>query len=109
MGFAVSLQRWDPGVIPSPALWVKDLVSLQLQYIPHSCGSDLIPGLETLYTVGAQKRKKKMQWKLCFLSAKIWQDTKGQSLPGQFFVFAEIDVFSNIPLAKKLAENKNLS
>ena len=44
------------GSIPGLVHWVKDLALLQ-------CGSDLIPGLGTLYAMGGGKKKKKIERK----------------------------------------------
>ena len=50
-GLKASVQRQDAGSIPGPAQWVKG----------SNCGSDLIPGLGTLYGTGQPKKKKKKE------------------------------------------------
>ena len=58
MGLAVSLKRWDAGLIPWQAQWVRDPMLLQLQCGLH-CSLDLIPGLRIPYATRWLKDKKK--------------------------------------------------
>ena len=53
---AVSLQPQDAGSIPG-------LVGIQYCGVGHNCGSDLIPGPQTLYAMGQPKKKGKKEKK----------------------------------------------
>ena len=54
MGSVAPLQHQNSGSIPGLAQWDKGSSIA----IGHSCGSDLIPGLGTPYTIGQPKKKK---------------------------------------------------
>ena len=59
-GSAASLQHWDPGSIPGPAQWVKDLVLLQLQRRSQlQLRSDPWPGNPICRGVAKKEKKKK--------------------------------------------------
>ena len=78
MGPAASLEHWDPGSIPSPTQWVKDLV-LRSCSICQNCSSDLTPGLETPYAHWAVKKF------LIFLKDKVYVE-KQKSENSQHYI-----------------------
>ena len=47
-------ERWDSGLIPHPAQWVRCCHSFGLGL---NCSSDLIPGPGTPYATGAAKKE----------------------------------------------------
>ena len=57
-GLEASLEGEDTGSIPSPALWVKDLVWLQLQRATAARMGPLPPGRGTPYALGQPKKKR---------------------------------------------------
>ena len=58
MGWVWSWERWDAGLIPSPAQWVKDLVLLQLGLrVQLQLGSD--PRSSICGGVAEKKKKEK--------------------------------------------------
>ena len=57
-GLVASLERWDTGLIPGPAQWVRDPVLLQLQHRSQLwLGFDPWPG-NSICRGTAKKRKK---------------------------------------------------
>lgn len=57
-GLEASLEGEDTGSIPSPALWVKVLVWLQLQRATAARMGPLPPGRGTPYALGQPKKKR---------------------------------------------------
>jgi len=55
-----SLERWDTGLNPSPALWDKDPALFKLQHRPQLLlGSDSLPGSSICHRKAKKKKKKK--------------------------------------------------
>ena len=75
-GLKASLQRQDAGSIPGPAQWVKG----------SNCGSDLIPGLGTLYGTGQPKKKKKERKKILEETQKATLRKRPVCLPVSMFL-----------------------
>ena len=64
MGSAASWERWDAGLIPGGAQWVKDPVSSSHGLV-RGCGSDLIPGPGAMEQQKTKTRRVSIFKKLC--------------------------------------------
>lgn len=68
-GSMVSWENWDKGSIPGPALWIKDLILLQLQIrLRWQLRSDPWPRNSICWGVAKnekKKKKEKLTFRLC--------------------------------------------